>query len=368
VKAVLVTTDFPPAIGGIQEALHQMSLHFSRIEISVVTPGAAGASEFDGGLPFPVHRVGPSWQGGPSAHLYPLGRLTAAVLFHIRAEHPDLVICGHPFVSPIGLAARKLLGIPYAVLTYGRELLHRPEILGTCLRRADLVLAISAHTQAMVVSLGVDHSRIRVVPLGVDTTMNKESLPKQPGAGPTMLTISRMDEHYKGHDIVLRALPLMAAKVPKLRWRVVGDGQLRAYYEALAVSLGVADRVHFTGQISRAGRDAYLAACDLFVMLSRDRAIDGGGEGFGLVYLEANLFGKAVVAGRAGGACDAVVDGVTGRLVDPENLLEVAETIVEMLRDPDSTAQMGRRGRDRVLSEFTWQLASGKIEEALLGF
>jgi phosphatidylinositol alpha-1,6-mannosyltransferase len=180
-----------------------------------------------------------------------------------------------------------------------------------------------------------------------------------------LLTVARMDDLYKGHDIMLRAMPLIAARVPHVRWVVVGDGKWRSYYEKMAHALGVQDRVHFLGTVSESERDKMLASCDVFVMVSRDRQIDGGGEGFGLVYLEANAFGKPVVAGRVAGALDAVVDGVTGLLVNPEDEFEVAEAVIALLTNPARAAQLGQQGRDRVQQNFTWDRTAAAVEEVL---
>jgi phosphatidylinositol alpha-1,6-mannosyltransferase len=164
---------------------------------------------------------------------------------------------------------------------------------------------------------------------------------------------------------MLRAMPLIRAKVPEARWIVVGDGVLRSYYERMAQTLGVRDVVHFLGPLSPTHRDRWLQGCDVFLMVSRDRKIDGGGEGFGIVYLEANAFAKPVVAGRAGGALDAVVDGVTGLLVDPENEVEVADAVVKLLTHPEWAEHLGRQGQERVRHDFTWEKTAAAVEAVL---
>jgi len=215
----------------------------------------------------------------------------------------------------------------------------------------------------------VSVERMVLIPYAPDC---EPSLPEQPddisrpSNGSLLLTVARMDDLYKGHDTMLRAMPLIAARVPNVRWMVVGDGPSRSYYEKMAHARGVQDYVSFAGSVSRMERDRLLASCDVFVMVSRDRKIDGGGEGFGLVYLEANAFGKPVVAGRVAGALDAVVDGVTGLLVDPEDELEVAEAVVSLLTNPELAARLGRQGQARVRACFTWEKTATAVEDVLL--
>jgi phosphatidylinositol alpha-1,6-mannosyltransferase len=201
-----------------------------------------------------------------------------------------------------------------------------------------------------------------VIPVGA-------SVEDVPGAAegsrpPTVLTVGRLSEPYKGHDVMLRALPLVIAAVPEARWVVVGEGPLRAELESRAVSYGVADRALFTGQVPDAERDAWFRRADVFAMPARTPA-DGAGEGFGIVFLEANLHGLPVVAGRVGGALDAVVDGVTGILVDPTDHVAVADAVIELLRDPDTARSLGASGALRARQDFRWREIANQVETVL---
>jgi phosphatidylinositol alpha-1,6-mannosyltransferase len=102
-------------------------------------------------------------------------------------------------------------------------------------------------------------------------------------------------------------------------------------------------------------KKALLAACEVFVMVSREIKKKGDAEGFGVVYLEAGACGKACVAGDSGGVRDAVKDGETGILVDPEDPGAVSEAIAKLLSDRALAARMGARGRERVLAEFDYR-------------
>src|SRR6185295_16313012 len=111
---------------------------------------------------------------------------------------------------------------------------------------------------------------------------------------------------------------------------VVGDGPRRPYLERLAASLNVSDAVRFVGGASDAEVDAWYRRCDVFVLAGRESEVSGGAEGYGLVFVEANLRGKAVVGGRSGGIPDAIVDGETGLLVDPLDIGAITDAIVRL--------------------------------------
>jgi phosphatidylinositol alpha-1,6-mannosyltransferase len=98
----------------------------------------------------------------------------------------------------------------------------------------------------------------------------------------------------------------------------------------------------------------------VFVLVSRESASDGSAEGFGIACLEAGACARPVVAGRSGGIADAVLDGVTGLLVDPEDLGAISDAIISVLRDPALAKRLGDAGRERVLARFTWDQVMGE--------
>jgi len=367
-NVVTVTTDFPPAVGGIQAVLYNTLRHFSVTEkMAVVAPDHPDAPAFDRGQPFAVRRFPAGRSTFPLARASRLTRMTVETLRAVRGTRGDVVLCGHPYASFVGLVARRVLGTPFVVWAHAKELLTYRDLLRRWLPRADAVLVISAHTRRLVEELGVDAARTVLIPYApdCDPAPAGDPVPAGGGAGNLILTVARMDDLYKGHDVMLRALPLIAAKVPTVRWVVVGDGRLRVYYERMAEVLGVRDRVRFTGAVPTLEKNRLFQECRVFAMPSRDRRIDGGAEGFGLVYLEANAFGRPVVAGRAGGTTDAVVDGETGLLVDPENEVAVADAVVRLLTDADFAARLGKQGAERVQKSFGWPRTAAAVEDTL---
>ena len=114
------------------------------------------------------------------------------------------------------------------------------------------------------------------------------------------------------------------------------------------------DVVHFCGYIPPEELPLYYSLCDVYIMPSRELRDRGDTEGFGITYLEANACEKPVVGGRSGGVEDAIVDGVTGFLVDPLNSEDIADALIRLLGNPELSAKMGRQGRSRILEGYTW--------------
>jgi phosphatidylinositol alpha-1,6-mannosyltransferase len=163
-----------------------------------------------------------------------------------------------------------------------------------------------------------------------------------------LLCVARLDTD-KGQDILLKALPLVLAEHPDAKLILVGEGPMYEELERLAVALKIEDSVIFTGEVPSDELAAFYTLCSFFVMPSRSvKRV----EGFGIVYLEAALFQRTSVAGNQGGVPEAVIDGLTGLLVDPMSTEEVATGIIRLLDEPEFRETLAARAQDRVLSEF----------------
>jgi phosphatidylinositol alpha-1,6-mannosyltransferase len=142
---------------------------------------------------------------------------------------------------------------------------------------------------------------------------------------------------------------------------IVGEGPNRAALEQLAVALGVADRVVFLGRVATAELPLLYSAADIFIMVSRARLEYCDVEGFGMVFIEAAACGTPSIGGRSGGVADAVVDGVTGLLVDPLDVGEVAHSVAMLLANRDFARQLGDAARYRAVSQFSWSRFAASV-------
>jgi phosphatidyl-myo-inositol dimannoside synthase len=288
--------------------------------------------------------------------------LNAEALRVARRVRPDVVLSGHIVTSPGAALLRRALRRPVVQYVYAKELGAKPLLARFALRNADRVIAISRYAAELARAHGGRDERTVLITPGVD--LPPGPVERRPAERPTILTVARMEDRYKGHDVILRALPLIRARVPDVQWIVLGEGPLRPGLERLAGALGVADAARFLGSVSDAERDRWLRSAHLLAMPSRLPAGGFAGEGFGIVYLEANAHGMPVVAGNVAGPLDAVVDGETGTLVDPASHIAVAHGITDLLLDPARAEALGRAGAERAQS-FAWPVIARRVEAVL---
>jgi phosphatidyl-myo-inositol dimannoside synthase len=357
-RVLVVTPDYPPQLGGIQVLVHRIVSLAPSMRARVVTLDARGAREFDALDGLDVCRVPPR-RGNRQASIL---TLNARALREARGFRPDVVLSAHIITSPGAAAVRHVLRIPMIQYFHAKEVGAKPAIARFAATQADVSIVVSRYTRELAAGSGAPAERLHRISPGVDLPASSDAA--RPDGPPTLLTIARLEDRYKGHDVVMRALPLIRARVPDARWVIVGDGPLRRGLERLARAQGVADAVQFTGALPNDERDAWLDRAHVFTMPSRLPAGGFAGEGFGIVYLEANAHGVPVVAGDVGGAVDAVEHERTGLLVDPTDHLAIADAIGGLLLDPGRAAELGRAGAERAKS-FAWPRIAERVEALL---
>jgi len=292
-----------------------------------------------------------------------------------RRSHPGFTWCGE--LKPAGYPARWLqlrYGVPYGVITYGTELLLLDAKVGRSafkrwsarqlLGNAAAVVAISEWTAGLARSvlerLGCDALArgVQVVPLGTTPEHFRPGVDAREvkaryglGGGPWLLTVARLEWH-KGIDTVIKALPTVRAAYPGTRYAVAGVGDRGPQLEQLARDLGLGEAVRFLGAVPDADLPALYNAADLYVGVSRRH--DLLAEGFGISLVEASACGLAVLGGRSGGVPDAVRDGETGILVDPDDPQAVAAGINGLLGDAARRQRLGAAGRRAVETFYNW--------------
>jgi phosphatidylinositol alpha-1,6-mannosyltransferase len=357
-RLLILTPDFPPAPGGIQVVAHRLASGLEAFETTVIAPDAPDAARFDAESGLRTHRVrgGGALRGGRNA------LLNAAGFARGLSLRPDLVLSMHIVTGPAAVAIARATGARTAQYFHAEEIGAKPRLAAFAAERADASIAVSEYTAGLVTATGAVPRALHVIGNGTDVPENASPLVQ---ARPTIVTIARIEERYKGHDTLVRALPLVLAKVPDAQWVVIGDGSLRPGLEALADSYGVAQAIRFLGAISDDERNVWLRRARLLAMPSRLPAGGFAGEGFGIVYLEAGAYGKPVVAGNVGGALDAVRDGETGLLVDPTDPLLVAEAITRLLLDAEFARRLGEAGRRHALAH-TWPHVVARVQDVLL--
>lgn len=354
---LVLTPGFPPSVGGLQQHVFRYVELMSGFRSTVVTLDEPGAGAFDRASGIATVRV-PSGRG----RAIDIALLNAASLRVGLRLRPDLILSGHLVTSPAARALSLLLSAPVAQMFYAKEIGARPHLASFAARHADVCLLISRYAEGVLADAGGRPRRSVLISPGVDLPAISDPLPVE---HPTIVTVSRLEDRYKGHDVMMRALPVVRERVPDVRWVIVGDGPLRGELESRAAALGVADAVSFLGSVPDEERNEWLRRASVFAMPGRLPTERLAGEGYGIVYLEAGTYGKPVVAGNVGGSTDSVQDGHTGLLVDPTDADAVAGALVRVLEDPDLARRLGAAGVVHA-RERAWPIVAARAEEILL--
>ncbi|AOS95918.1 GDP-mannose-dependent alpha-(1-6)-phosphatidylinositol monomannoside mannosyltransferase [Microbulbifer aggregans] len=265
------------------------------------------------------------------------------------------------------------LDVPLAVLAHGMEFPANPSDakrtrIQKALSVADCIIANSAYTASLVQPYLSGKSRLIVInpPIGPQADAERQALEAlekvTSGRAPVLLTLARL-EPRKGVDAVIRALPAVRRHHPDVLYIVAGKGDDRARLEALAAEEGVADCVHFAGAVSDGEKAALFSRADLFVMPARREG--DSVEGFGIVYREANWYGVPGLAGREGGAADAVIEGETGLLCNASDQADVTAHLLAMLDDSDGLRRMGKNAAELARGPGQWHMAIEQFLGAL---
>ena len=373
---LFVQPNYRPKIGGAEEHGHQIVKHLTKLgeRVVVSTRGTATDEEveFDATCGYPVRRfqVSATPTKNPIEWLHRKQDLFNSTLESIKMVKPDYIIsCSMTSLMP--LFAIKLAAMTRRIVH--AEFVHhlppgsreRPTRRWTKLREKsalripDILLCVSNDTAQGVMAVGIPQHRVHTVYNGIDMhriDMWRRCLPSPPpfsSNGSIILTVSRLEE-YKGIQRVIKAMPKILAEVPSARYVVAGDGSYRKELMRLAHESPARDSIVFLGAVTDDQKFACYERCSLFVLPSSE-------EGFGLVYLEANAFGKAAIGGDIMAVPEVINHGETGLLVDPFDVDSIADAVVSLLRNPDEMHRLGDAGRKRVISDFTWDVAAKKV-------
>ncbi len=270
-----------------------------------------------------------------------------------------------------------MVGAPYAAVAHGIDVWGTPRRgLGPGLRRADRIFAVSSYTrQKLLAQFKLEPERVAVLPNTVDSdSFRPAAKPRyllkrfglQPNQ-PVILTIARLAsaERYKGYDQILHALGTIRGSVPNVRYILAGRGPDRPRVEALVRELDLTESVTLAGYVPDHELCDFYNLCDVFAMPSK-------GEGFGIVFLEALACGKPVLAGNKDGSVDALLGGALGVLIDPDNISQIAENLVAMLKGVHSLRVLRQPAelRARVITAYGYERFVSTVADNLgeLGF
>lgn len=372
-KTLLLTEIFPPTVGGSGRLFWEIVSRLPAERYLVAAADVPGAAEFDRTHSHTVVRLPMALRDRGLRRFASLKyylRTAWRVRTLVKRHGIELLICGRNLPEGfVGLLVHRLCGVPFAFFNHGEDIgVSRTSremtwMTNRVMRKAVAALGNSFNTRRMLIEdWGYPAEKVHVIQPGVDA---RKFVPAPPDEqfrtqmGWTdrrvILTVGRLQKR-KGHDTVIRALPAVRAQVPDVRYAIIGTGEEDASLRALAAGCGVADAVQFLGGVSDDVMTKCYQQCDLFVLANRTVGADI--EGFGMVLLEAQACGKAVVAGDSGGTGETMSVPDTGRIVNCDGPEKVVGVLTELLNDPAELAAMGVRGRAWVEGRFDWPMVA----------
>ncbi|WP_124053874.1 glycosyltransferase family 4 protein [Arcanobacterium ihumii] len=368
-KTLLVTNDFPPRAGGIQTFLEGFVNELDPRELIVYasTPpdteeesGAQAAARYDSQVPYTVVRF-------PGTVLLPTPNVRSKMQELIQQHDVQNVWFGA--AAPLGLmanAARAAGATRVISTTHGHEIgwsmiPGARALLQKVFHDADVITYLTNATLKRLRPFIGDteimqlHGAIDPEGFAFDSTARSVLRKRYEIADDArvVVCISRLVER-KGQDILIDAWPKIQAEHPGVELLIVGKGPYGEKLKARAKASTASDFIHFTGEVPYSELAAHYSVGDIFAMPCRTR---GGGldiEGLGIVYLEAYAAGLPVVAGDSGGAPEAVIDGVTGIVVNGNEVSSVARAVNYLLDDDDRAKNMGSEGLAWVDRYWRW--------------
>ncbi len=277
-----------------------------------------------------------------------------AVRRMLASIQPDLV--NAHYASGYGTLARLCGFRPLLLSVWGSDVYDFPRkssshrrLVAANIRAADAIGSTS-HCMARETMAVQTHGQVHITPFGVDERLFYPfEVPGRPKDELVIGTVKTLAPKY-GVDTLIEAFAMAWVRLGRpneLVLEISGDGPQRSELEALALRLGVSDRVRFYGRIPHERVPEMLNRLDIYVALSRD-------ESFGVAILEASACAKPVLVSDADGPVEVTVDGKTGLIVARNDPGAAAEALVRLIEDPAMRARMGAAGRSHVIEHYTW--------------
>ena len=380
-KTFLLTDEFPPIQTGVARMMGEIARRYPRGELLVSTGQHRDSQDADARL------VETGAVGGPVIDRLPIPSRTLKSLPGLlfwsrrvaglaRQHKPKFAWCDS--IRPCAYPAKwvhERVKLKYGVLVHGGDLLKELHAIHhsafarrtakALLGSAEAVVANSQWTreqaQTVLRELGLDPlaENVKLVPLGTDPEQFKPGLDAREvraryrlNGEPWVITVARL-EPYKGIDMALKAVAECRRGGLNVHYLVVGAGKKKKTYLKLAEELDIASAVRFVGNVPDPDLPLLLNSATAYIGVSR-RADGTRVEGFGVALAEASACGLPVIAGQSGGLAEAVRDGETGLVVDPDDPAAVAAALKRLLGDQLLARRLGQGGRKAIETFYNW--------------
>jgi glycosyltransferase involved in cell wall biosynthesis len=412
-RVLLVLTEFPPRIGGMQTHGVHLVRHLAQRGYpgAVLTHAPTRADEadrwrqVDAELPLPVHRI-----LSRLSHWATLRRIEAFA----RHWQPDLIYCSTVYYG----ALRQRLDVPVLCRSVGNDVMRpwiawpyralsrlfgvallerglvdlyerlrcpdwverlarerRQQLTEASARQMSTVIANSEFTAALLRRSGVAPQRVEVLVGGVDAArfdpraVDRQAARQRLGlpAQAWLLSTACRLVPKKGIDFLLAAFAGLRRCMPDAQLVIIGSGPQASRWQALAAGGGLAGAVHFVGRVEHGAMPGYYWASDAFVLASRVHVSRRSGladaETMGRVLCEANAAGTPVLASRSGGIPSVIEHGANGRLFEPDDADDFIAQALALRHETAHTQAMVERGLVLAAQRFDWSVIVSRHEQ-----
>ena len=368
-KILCITNDFGPRAGGIETFVMGLIERAPQGSIIVYTSAQGDTTSYDQAW---LRDFGVEVIRDRSKILLPTPRVIQSVKKVIARDSIKQVFFGA--AAPLAVMARSLRRkgvVNIVALTHGHEVwwaklwpfssaissignsVYHLTYLGE-FTKSEIAKALSTKAKSRLVKIapGIDTDHFAPDSGSIQLRRELGLIDKK-----VIVSVGRL-VHRKGQDFLIQSLPAILEKHPTAHILMVGEGPYRKDLTKMVEKLKLSQSVTFIGRIQYKDLPRYICAGDIFAMPSRSRLAGLEVEGLGIVYLEASSCALPVVAGRSGGAPDAVEDGITGFSVDGTSTAEISSAIIKLLDDPVKAKAMGAAGRSWIIEKWRWEIWS----------
>lgn len=365
---LLFTLEYPPYKGGVANYYGNMITHWPSNNIYILTNKNRGEQALNAVYyrTLVSNYILPKWL---PAFLH-LART-------IKKHNIEHVIVGH--ILPLGtvtLFLSKVLKFKYTVVLHGMDAAwalkkkRKRQMAQKILKQAQHIICANSHVNRVITEIlpPENDAKIHVINPGITDTPPEvtdaeiEEIKKEYGVHDKflLLSVGRLVAR-KGFQQVIKAFPHISKNIDTVVYVIAGTGPFenQLKQEVSQLDPDLQSKIIFLGSIADKEKWKWLKACDIFIMPSMN--FDGDFEGFGIVYLEANIMGKPVIAGEEGGVTDAVEHKTNGLVVDPRNPDNIAQAVHHLTIDKELREKLGRQGKQRANNNFDWEKQISKI-------
>ena len=375
-KILLVTNDLGPRVGGIETFILGLLDQLDGSQIVIYTASQRDSELFDKQLSM---RTGVKIIRDKSSILIPSPWVNRRVCAAMREYQSEIIWFGAamPLAWMSALlkrnGAKRIIAITHGHEVWWAKLPPFRYAFARSTRSIDVLTYLGEFTRQAIAKIVHPNCRMDQIAPGIPVghfypAKRSENLQDELElrGRQVLLSVGRL-VHRKGQDKLLQALPEILLKHPDVVLLIVGVGPRQKKLDLLVKRYQLSDYVRFVGRVKYDRLPQYFRLADLFVMPSRSRFFGLEVEGLGIVYLEASASGIAVLAGKSGGAPDAVQNGRTGLIVDGRKVQQIASVVSQLLDNPQRLIQLGAAGRAWTEESWDWPIWGERFKTALLG-